>query len=164
MLQHLATSGLGLLPSGGGMCTASSTVREESWRACVIWPSRVEQSSFSTDFDATGGRNCFVWRFVNCRCRSTICCGCTQTICTCRSGWEYCAACINSSGVLMNPYLNWSFPMLSRSRSMSSMTVTCSSMDTWAAGGSVDHGMATNKAHRPVPVIWVKFGRSRGWR
>ena len=35
------------------MPIASSTVRRESWRVCVVRPSGVEQSSFSTEFDPT---------------------------------------------------------------------------------------------------------------
>jgi len=35
------------------MRTASSTVRRESWRACVILPLEVEQSSLSTEFYRT---------------------------------------------------------------------------------------------------------------
>jgi len=35
------------------MRTASSTVRQESWRACVVLPSGVEQSSLSTEFNPT---------------------------------------------------------------------------------------------------------------
>jgi len=47
----VASCGLLLLPSGGWMHTASSTVCKQNCLAWVIWPSRVGQSTISCEFD-----------------------------------------------------------------------------------------------------------------